>query len=169
MPPVKKPKTLDKLVVSKLLERLKDEYDAMYFYTAAANWCQGKGYEEAANFFKKEAENEHDHARKVEKYITDWNVIFELPQIGLPDKDYESLVDVVEQAYDIEYALYEAYEETSKEMFSLDLCTFDFLTEYRKGQTDSVIEYSDMLNEIETVAADSNPFALYYWQKEKFK
>lgn len=167
--PVKTPKTLDRLVVSKLLERLKDEYDAMYFYTAAANWCQGKGYEEAAKFFLKEAENEKSHANKIEKYITDWNLTFELPAIEQPDKEYRGLIDVVEQAYDIEYALYEAYEETSKEMFSLDLCTFDFLTPYRLGQTESVIEYSDMLNELDTIAADVNSFALYYWQKEKFK
>lgn len=167
--PVKNPKTLDKAVVSKLLERLNDEYNAMYFYTAVANWCQGRGYEEAAKFFLKEAENEHDHARKIEKYITDWNVTFQLPAIERPDAAYRSLVDVVEQAYDIEYLLYEAYEKTSKEMFNLDLCTFDFLTPYRLGQTESVIEYSDMLNEIKTLAGDSNPFALYYWQKEKFK
>ncbi|MFO0447267.1 MAG: ferritin-like domain-containing protein [Pseudomonadota bacterium] len=165
--PVKTPKSLDKLVVSKLLERLKDEYDAMYFYTAVANWCQGKGYESAAKFFLKEAENEHDHARKVEKYLTDWNVFFELPAIERPDKEYASLVDVVEQAYDIEYALYEAYEETSKEMFNLDLCVFDFLTPLRLGQNESVIEYSDMLNELDTIGAD-NSFAIYYWQKEKF-
>jgi ferritin len=167
--PVKTPKTLDKLVVSKLLERLKDEYDAMYFYTAVANWCQGQGYEAIAKFFKKEAENEHDHARKIEKYITDWNVFFELPAIEQPDKEYRGLIDVVEQAYDLEYALYEAYEETSKEMFSLDLCVFDFLTPLRLGQNESVIEYSDMLNELQTIAADVNSFALYYWQQEKFK
>ena len=166
--PVKKPSTLDKKVVSKLLERLKDEYDAMYFYTAVANWCQGKGYEAAAGFFKKEAESEHEHARKVEKYLTDWNVFFELPSIEQPDKEYKSLVDVIEQAYDIEYALYEAYEETSKEMFSIDLCVFDFLTPLRLGQNESVIEYSDMLNELETIGADSS-FAIYYWQQEKFK
>lgn len=165
--PVKKPIVLSQQIVSKLLERLKDEYDAMYFYTAVSNWCQGKGYEEAAKFFKAESESEHDHARKIEKYITDWNAAFELPSIEQPDKDYGSLVDVVEQAYEIEYALYEAYEETSKAMLTLDLCTFDFLTDYRKLQTESVIEYSDMLNELETIGPD-NSFAIYYWQKERF-
>lgn len=166
--PVKKPHTLESNVVSKLLDRLKDEYDAMYFYTSASNWCRGKGYEAAADFFKKEAENEHEHARKVEKYITDWNVTFRLPVIHQPDADYLSLVDVIEQAYEIEYALYEAYEQTSKQMFNLDLCVFDFLTPLRLGQNESVIEYSDMLNELETIGPD-NAFALYYWQQEKFK
>jgi hypothetical protein len=53
-------------------------------------------------------------------------------------------------------------------MFNLDLCVFDFLTPLRLGQNESVIEYSDMLNELETIGAD-NAFALYYWQQEKFK
>ena len=54
-------------------------------------------------------------------------------------------------------------------MFSLDLCVFDFLTPLRLGQNESVIEYSDMLNELQTIAADVNSFALYYWQQQKFK
>ena len=166
---VKTPIKIDNAVVSKLLERLGDEYNAMYFYTSVSNWCQGKGYEEAAKFFAKEAETEREHANKIERYITDWNVTFQLPDIERPAKDYMSLIDVVEQAYDIEYDLYEGYEQTSKEMFNLDLCTFDFLTKYRKIQTESVIEYSDMLNELATIGADMNPFALYYWQKEKFR
>lgn len=165
---MKSPKVIDKSVATKLIERLKDEYDAMYFYTAVANWCQGKGYEGAAKFFYKEADNEKSHANKIERYLTDWNMFFELPKIDQPDKDYRSLVDVIEQAYDIEYGLYEAYEKTSRAIFTSDLCAFDFLTDFRKIQNDSVIEYSDVLNEIKTIG-EGNSFALYYWQKEKFE
>jgi ferritin len=146
-----KPHSLDKGVVDLLAPRHLDEMDAFYFYRAASNWCQGVGYFKAAAFFAAESQDELEHAAKIEKYLVDWNITVPLPSVPKPQVDFSGLLEVLEEAYKIEYDLYEAYEETSKKLFNMDLCTFDFLQQFRLIQTKSVAEYSDKLNLLEDV------------------
>ena len=146
-----KPHSLDKGVVDLLAPRHLDEMDAFYFYRAASNWCQGVGYFKAAEFFAAESQDELEHAGKIEKYLVDWNITVPLPTVPRPQVEFSGLLEVLEEAYKIEYDLYEAYEETSKKLFNMDLCTFDFLQQFRLIQTKSVAEYSDKLNLLEDV------------------
>lgn len=146
-----KPHSLDKGVVDLLAPRHLDEMDAFYFYRAASNWCQGVGYFKAAAFFAAESQDELEHAAKIEKYLVDWNITVPLPSVPKPQVEFSGLLEVLEEAYKIEYDLYEAYEETSKKLFNMDLCTFDFLQQFRLIQTKSVAEYSDKLNLLEDV------------------
>lgn len=146
-----KPHSLDKGVVDLLAPRHLDEMDAFYFYRAASNWCQGVGYFKAAAFFAAESQDELEHAAKIEKYLVDWNITVPLPSVPKPQVEFSGLLEVLEEAYKIEYDLYEAYEDTSKKLFNMDLCTFDFLQQFRLIQTKSVAEYSDKLNLLEDV------------------
>lgn len=147
-----KPNQLEGEVVQMLLPRLQDEYTAFYFYRAASNWCQGVGYEKAAEFFANESKDELEHAGKIEKYLVDWNVTPDLPALQRPPLEFANLISIIEQAYKIEYDLYEQYEKTSMEIFNAqDTCTFDFLQQFRMLQTKSVAEYSDKLNMLEGV------------------
>lgn len=146
-----KPHSLDKGVVDLLAPRHLDEMDAFYFYRAASNWCQGVGYFKAAAFFAAESQDELEHAAKIEKYLVDWNITVPLPSVPKPQVEFSGLLEILEEAYKIEYDLYEAYEETSKKLFNMDLCTFDFLQQFRLIQTKSVAEYSDKLNLLEDV------------------
>lgn len=149
---MKKPIKLPQEIVKMLLPRLKDEFDASYLYRAMSNWCQGIGYFVAAEFFAKESEDELLHAKGIENYLTDWNVIPSLPRIETPVLEFDDLIAVLDKAYVIEYKLYEEYEDTSMKVFKTgDLCTFDFLQEYRTIQRKSVAEYSDKLNMLEGV------------------
>jgi len=161
------PNKLDKDVVDLLLPRLKDEYNAFYFYRAAANWCKGVGYFKAAEFFAKESEDELSHAKKIEDYLVDWNVDPELPTVERPQITFAGLINVIESAYMIEYALYEDYEGTSMEMFKKDLCVFDFLQQFRMLQKQSVAEYSDKLNILEGVDA-KDKFNMLLLEKKLF-
>lgn len=149
---MKKPNQLPQEIVNLLLPRLQDEFNAYYFYRSASNWCKNVGFFKAAKFFAEESEDELKHANKIEDFLIDWNVTPDLPVIGKPVLAFQLLSDVIESAYNIEYTLYEDYEETSAKIFKTgDLCVFDFLQFYRKTQTDSVAQYSDMLNVLEGV------------------
>jgi ferritin len=138
--------------VASLLEaRIHDEYNAFFFYRSASNWCQDIGYEKAAKFFAKEAESELGHAKKIESYMVDWNTLPSLAATTTPPF-FSGLDDIISQAYKMEYALYEEYEDTSAKIFEMkDLCVFDFLQEYRVGQKDAVTEYADMINKLSGV------------------
>lgn len=163
------PKTLDKKVVSLLGERISDEYKAFYFYRSAANWCDNVGYKKAAEFFKAESDDELTHAQGLEKYITDWNMVAPLPTVNKPELEFECLVDIINKAYEMEYSLYEGYEDTSGEIFDMeDYCTFDLLQKYRTIQRESVAEYSDFLNKLQLINPD-NKFELFYFENKHFK
>ena len=164
--PIKTPKSLADSTVKILTDRLRDEYTAHYFYRNATNWWAGIGYMKASTFFAQEAENELDHAKGLQKYLVDWNVMPLLPSIK-PNITFTDLVDIINKAYALEYSLFESYMADSKELFVSDLSTFDFLTTYRTGQTESVIEYSDLLNAAMLVNTD-NKFEVLYFEQTYF-
>lgn len=144
---MKTPEKLQSSIVKLLTDRISDEHKAFYFYRAASNWCKDKGFFKASAFFQTEATDELEHSKKLQDYLVDWNVVPELPTIESPAEDFSSLVEIIEKAYDIEYALYEEYEDISMTIFKMpDPCTFDFLQEFRTIQRTSVAEYSDKLN-----------------------
>ena len=162
------PNKLEQSIVNLLLPRLKDEFNAFYFYRSASNWCKNVGYFLASEFFANESKDEAEHAKGIEDYLTNWNITPELPPVGQPILEFKNLADVIEQAYKIEYALYEYYEKTSGEIFAKeDYCTFDFLQKYRMIQTQSVAEYSDKLNILEGTNTDSK-FEMLMVEKKLF-
>jgi ferritin len=147
-----KPNKLEQEVVDLLLPRLSDEYKAFYMYRAAGNWCKDVGFFKAAAFFAAESEDELAHAKNIEQYLVDWNVTPDLPTVEKPQIEFANLMEIIESAYQVEYDLYEAYEKTSMDIFNTqDLCTFDFLQEFRTIQRKSVAEYADKLNMLEGV------------------
>jgi ferritin len=163
---VLKPKTLPADIVSALNDRIADEYTAHYFYRYATNWCQGVNYPNAAAFFAKEAAAELEHAEKLQKYLVDWNVNPTLPPVKFSGK-FDSLIDIVNKAYAIEFDLGEKYNETSADIFTMHLPTFDFLQNFRELQTESIAEYSDLLNAAQLIDV-SNKLDLLHYEERYF-
>jgi ferritin len=164
MTPVKLPQDIANL----LNERINDEYAAHYYYRQVANYCENVGYLKAAEYFKGEAADELTHSEGVQKYLTDWNIQPVLSPVEPPQK-VTGLVDAIEKAYKMEYDLYEAYEEISMDIFKKnDLCTFDFLQQYRTIQRLAVAEYSTFLNQLETIDQTDKNW-VYEFEKRAFK
>ena len=68
----------------------------------------------------------------------------------------------------MEYNLYADYEDTSGKVFKTgDLCVFDFLQQFRTIQTESVAQYSDMMNMLEGVKTDDK-FQMLMLEKKLF-
>lgn len=165
---MKKPVKLSKEVVDLLLPRLADEFTAYYFYRSAANWCKNVGFFKAAEFFQAESNDELEHAKGIENYLVDWNITPDLPKIDKPVLEFDGLPDVISQAYQLEYDLYEEYEDTSMKIFKTgDLCVFDFLQQYRGIQKQSVADFSDMLNVLDGVDT-KDKFQLLLLEKKLF-
>jgi len=163
MTPVKLPSE----IVDLLNEKINDEYQAHYFYRQAANYCENVGYLKAAEYFKGESEDELAHSQMLQKYIVDWNVQPKLQNIKSPES-VDGLVDIIEKAYKMEYALYEEYEEISGKIFPKDICTFDFLQQFRTIQRLAVAEYSTFLNQLETIDKKDKNW-VYEFEKKAFK
>ena len=154
---------LNSKTIKILTDRIKDEYTAHYFYRAATNWCRDKNYKKAAEFFNNEADDELTHAKKLQEYMTDFNIIPVIPQAPI-DHKFDGLIDIVYGAYKMELALMKAYNENSKDLFSDDITTFDFLTEFREIQKGAVVEYNDLINGSELIDTKDKFQVLYFEQ-----
>jgi ferritin len=146
-----------------LTDRIKDEYTAHYFYRAATNWCRDKNYKKAAEFFQKEAKDELKHAQKIQEYMTDFNIIPQIPQAPI-DHKFDGLIEIIHGAYKMELGLMKAYNKDSQDLFSEDITTFDFLTEFREIQKGAVVEYNDLINGSELVDTKDKFQVLYFEQ-----
>ena len=161
---VLKPKMLPDEIVSMLNDRIADEYTAHYFYRNAANWCQGVAYTKAAAFFAKEAATELEHAEKLQKYLVDWNNTPTLPAVKFSG-NFDSLIDLVNKAYAIEYKLGDEYQKDASDVFSKHLMTFNFLQEFVDIQRESIAEYSDLLNAAQLIDVSSKLDLLHYEER----
>ena len=163
---IKVPNSLSDASIKILTDRLRDEYMAHYFYRNATNWCAGVGYNKAAAFFAEEAKAEMEHAEDIQKFLVDWNVDPLMPSIKA-NITFTNLIDIINKAYGIEYALFESYCKDSHSVFTADINTFDFLTGYRIKQNQAVIEYADLLNAAMLVDVN-NKFELLYFEQTYF-
>ena len=154
---------LDSKTIQILTDRIKDEYIAHYYYRAASNWCQDMNYKKAAEFFTAEAIDELTHAQGIQEYMTGFNIIPEIPSAPVKH-EFSNLIDVVNGAYTMELALMKAYNKDSQSVFSEDLTTFDFLTEFREIQKGAVVEYNDLINAANLIDKTDKFQVLYFEQ-----
>lgn len=152
---------LSSKTIKLLTERIKDEYTAHYYYRAASNWCQDMNYKKAAEFFKNEATDELGHAEKLQEYMVDFNIQPDIPQ-ATTKHNFSNLIDIVHGAYKMELQLMKDYNDNSKELFSEDMTTFDFLTEFREIQKGAVVEYNDLINASNLINKNDKFQVLYF-------
>lgn len=154
-------------VVKLLVERIKDEYHAHFMYRAAANWCHDMNYKKASIFFDKDAKTELKHAEKLQKYLSDFNIVVSVPQAE-SEFNFKSLPEIIYEAYDFELQLMKSYNENSLQILQEDITTFDFLQEFREIQKNSVIEFNDLINGLDLVDKNDK-FQLLYFEQTFFE
>ena len=155
---------LPSVVVDILNARLQDEYNAERFYIAASIWCDMNGYPKASKHFVNEYHDERRHAHMLQKHASDWNISLSLPDVVTPPIKSD-LVGIIEQAYQMEYALCEAYANDIKTVDEDYPATEVFLSKFIKIQDKAVTEYSDMLKKLQGI---ESPFELKMMEKKVF-
>ena len=158
------PVALPAEIVKGLESRLKDEYTAHLIYRNVANWCKNANYKKAAEFFEAEANSELEHAKGLQDYLTQWNLLPAIPAAPTK-KSFESLIDIVNGAYEMEYGLFEKYSENQTEIFKDHPATFNFIQKYVDIQNDAVGEYSDLLNALNLIDVNNKLDVLYFENK----
>jgi ferritin len=106
--------------VAIIMPRISDELKARYFYEATWAWCRRNGYKKAAKFFKEQSKEESDHYKWLVKILVDWEIDIRLPAIEAPFQEFESLLDILEQAYEMEYNIGIAYNNDALKMMNLN-------------------------------------------------
>lgn len=157
------PNTLSENIINIFNERLGDEYTAYYFYRNAANWCKNVNYKKAAAYFESEASSELEHAQGLQDYLTQWNIIPQIPQTPTV-QSFQNLVEIINKAYNLEYNLLQKYSEDQKLLSNEHPATFNFIQKYVDIQNDSVAEVSDLLNAAVLVDTNDKFQTLYFEQ-----
>ena len=158
------PKTLNDFssaISAALNERIGDEYAAHYFYRNAANWCKNANYKNATAYFEGEASSELDHAKGLQDYLTQWNLLPAIPAAPT-QHSFKNLADIINKAYEIEYDLMVKYSDNQKEFLAAHPATFNFIQKYVDIQNEAVAEYSDLLNALNLVDINSRLDVLYF-------
>lgn len=85
-----------------LNKQVSHELNNCLFYQCAQNWCDNNGYMKASAFFDKQAEEEHDHARKMLHFMQGRDIPFTgFSELGC-STTFTSLIDVIKQSYNKE-------------------------------------------------------------------
>ncbi len=160
-------KQLSEDVIVKLEQRLEDEFKAHYFYMCAGNWCNNQGYINAGTFFLNESNSELQHAKLIQDYLVQWNIQPTIPKVET-NFEFESLIQIINQSYELEYDLLLKYANDSQKLILKDIITFDFLQQFRQIQNDSVKEFSDLLNVLRLIDYNDK-YQLLYFENNYFK
>ena len=160
---IKTPKALPAEVVSMLESRIGDEYTAHYTYRNAANWCKNTNYKKAAAYFEAEAASELEHAKSLQDYLTQWNIIPKIPAVS-PVKNFNSLMHIIDDAYDMEYNLLMSYSDHQIDLIDLHPATHNFIQGFVDIQNEAVGEYSDLLNALCLINPNNKLDILYFEQ-----
>jgi ferritin len=132
-------------IISKAKARLTNEYEAHFHYQFIANWCDINGYPNAAKYFKEEAETELVHAGKVMNWLNGWNITYQMPSVSVP-MEIDALEDCLTQSYEIEAALWQAYNADAISVMETDTSAYDLFRKMLKIQTESVAEYRNLID-----------------------
>lgn len=141
--------TLPAEVITALQNRLNDEWFAVNMYQGLSMYFRNSGSDLAAKWAENESKEEIEHAERIQNHLTGWNTIpARTPQ--QMDFSFSSLTDALQQAYEVEHALYLAYAEDYKNLAEYPSCQV-FITKFLKIQDESVIALADKLRKLEGI------------------
>jgi len=82
-------------------------------YLAMAVWCEDNGYIGGATRFKKYAEEELVHMKKIYQFLLDRDILPITPDIPQPKNDYKDILEIIETAYKHEIDVSNSYHVTA--------------------------------------------------------
>jgi ferritin len=92
-------------IIDILNKQVKMEAHSSAQYLAMASWCDLEGYDNSAEFFYKQSEQEREHQMKLFKYLVDMECQAISPSIGESLHEFTSLRSVFEKALEMEMSV----------------------------------------------------------------
>ena len=119
---------LDSTIVDTLNNQIKIEAQSSAAYLAMAAWCDTSGYDNCADFFFKQSEEERNHQMKLFKYLTNMECNAISPTVAASQHEFESLRAVFEKALEMEISVTESIHEVVRVCRKVgDIATEEFM------------------------------------------
>ncbi|WP_040976358.1 non-heme ferritin [Necropsobacter massiliensis] len=156
---------LNHAISEKLNEQINLEFYSSNIYLQMSAWCEQKGYEGAAAFLLRHADEEMSHMQKLFTYISETGGLPLLGAIDAPKNDYQSLKEVFEIILEHEKFVTAKINELVEVTFAhKDYSSFNFLQWYVAEQHEEEKLFSSILDKFNLVGEDGR--SLYYIDRD---
>lgn len=152
-------------MVEKLNTQINLEFYSSNLYLQMSAWCEANGFEGAAKFMRKHADEEMEHMTRLFTYVSETGALPILGAIDAPPHEFESLGDLFRKTYEHECLITERINSLAHEAFtSQDYSTFNFLQWYVAEQHEEETLFKSVLDKIDLVGNDGH--ALFFVDKD---
>lgn len=156
---------LKPVMVAQLNEQINLEFYSSNLYLQMSAWCEEHGFEGAAEFMRKHADEEMGHMNRLFTYVSETGAMPILGSIDAPPHEFESLSNVFEETYKHECLVTERINALAHAAFtSQDYSTFNFLQWYVAEQHEEEKLFKGIIDKIELVGNDGK--ALFFIDKD---
>lgn len=152
-------------MVEKLNQQINLEFFSSNLYLQMSAWCEDQGFEGAAEFMRKHADEEMGHMQRLFTYVSETGALPIIGTIEAPNHNYGSLGDIFRETYEHEQIVTEAINGLAHTAFTTqDYSTFNFLQWYVSEQHEEMKLFKGILDKIELVGEDGK--ALFFIDKD---
>ena len=146
---------LSKAITAKLNEQINLEFYSSNVYLQMSAWCDNHGYEGAAAFLLRHADEELEHMQKLFTYVSETSGMPLLGKIEAPKHDYTSLKEVFETTLAHEKLVTSKINELVECTFAeKDYSSFNFLQWYVAEQHEEEKLFSRILDKLNLLGED---------------
>ena len=89
-------------MIEKLNQQINLEFFSSNLYLQMSAWCEDNGFEGAAEFMRKHADEEMDHMKRLFTYVSETGAMPKIGTIEEPNCEYDSLRAVFRKTYEHE-------------------------------------------------------------------
>lgn len=116
-------------------QQIKKEAHSSSLYLAMASWCNQNGFDNSADYFFKQAEEERAHQMKFFKYVLDMGGNAISPEVTHVKGDFNSFREVFEEALEQEIAVTQSIKAIAAKCHKEhDYVTLEFLNWFFREQ-----------------------------------
>jgi len=137
-----------------LNQQIKKEALSSSIYLSMASWCDRNGYDNSADYFFKQAEEERMHQLKFYKYVLDMGGMAISPEVTNIKLEYNSFREVFEEALEQEISVTQSIKNIAARCHKEhDYVTLEFLNWFFKEQREEeykarrAVELFDVIGE----------------------
>jgi ferritin len=118
-----------------LNQQIKKEAQSSSVYLSMASWCDRNGYDNSADYFFKQAEEEREHQLKFFKYVLDMGGSAVSPEVTNIKGEFNSFREVFEEALEMEVTITQSIKNIAARCHKEgDYVTIEFLNWFFKEQ-----------------------------------
>lgn len=156
---------LQQAIIDKLNEQINLEFYSSNVYLQMSAWCSANGFEGAAKFLLRHADEELEHMQKLFDYVCETGALPILGKIEAPRKEYGSLRELFEIVLEHEKHVTDKINELVEVTFAAkDYSTFNFLQWYVAEQHEEEKLFGEIMDKFTLVGEGGK--SLYFVDKD---